>query len=137
MYDAVNGSQIQRLFIFMRLRKSLCKILRNKTFKIVRSVLKIKKDDKYFMKYFFLDSCIFNKNLNETSKDIIFCCKYQISLSLIFFNFSHRRFVVYIISDYFLIKSYVFDTLQFQSINSLSRLTIILSLSLKIPLISG
>ena len=75
MYDTVNGYQIQRLFIFMRLRKILCNILRNKTFKIVGSVLKIKKDDKYFMKYFFLDSCIFNKNLSETSKDIIFCCK--------------------------------------------------------------
>ena len=88
MYDAVNGYQIQRLFVFLRIRKSLCKILINKTFKIVGSVLKVKKEEKYFFKYFFLDSCILNRNLNETSKNILFFCKYQISLALIFFSFS-------------------------------------------------
>ena len=64
-------------------------ILINKTFKIVGNVLKIKKEEKYFIKYFFLDSCILNKTLNETSKDILFFCKYEISLALIFFNLAH------------------------------------------------
>ena len=38
VYKAVNGYQIQRLYIFLRIRKSSCKVLINKTFKIVGSV---------------------------------------------------------------------------------------------------
>ena len=48
MYRAVNGYQIQRLFIFLRIGKSSCKILINKTFKIVGSVLKVEKEEKHF-----------------------------------------------------------------------------------------
>ena len=88
VYNAVNDYQIQRLFIFLRIRKSSCKFLINKTFKIVGSVWKVEEEEKYFMKHFFLDSYILNRNLNETSKNIMFFCEHQISLALIFFNFS-------------------------------------------------
>ena len=88
VYNAVNGYQIQSLFIFLRIRKSSCKILINKTFKIVGSVWKVEEEEKYFMKYFFLVLCVLNRNLNETSKNILFFCKYQISLVLIFFDFN-------------------------------------------------
>ena len=53
MYDAVNGYQIQRVFIFMRIRKSLCKILINKTFKIVGCVLKIETEESISCNIFF------------------------------------------------------------------------------------
>ena len=61
-----------RLFIFVRIRKSLCKILINKRLKIAGSVLKVEKEEKCFMKYFFLDSCVLTRNLNETSKTFSF-----------------------------------------------------------------
>ena len=79
--NAVNGYQIQRLFIFLRIRKSSCKMLINKTFKIIESVWKVEKEEKYLMKYFFLDSCVFNRNSNKTSKKILF----YISLKYVFF----------------------------------------------------
>ena len=84
VYNAVIGYQIQRLFIFLRIRKCSCKILINETFKIVGSVWKVEEEEKYFIKYFFLDSYVLNRNLNKTSK----ICKSQMSVALIFFNFN-------------------------------------------------
>ena len=87
MYHPVNGYQIQRLFIFLRSRKSSCKILVKKTLNR-RECFKGWKRREVFHEIFFMDSCVLHRNLNETSKNILFFCKYQISVALIFFNFS-------------------------------------------------
>ena len=53
-------------------KKLYVRFLINETFTLAGNILKVEKEEKYFMKYFFSGLMHLNRNLKETSQDILF-----------------------------------------------------------------